>query len=105
VLSRSLAGKNHYPAIDVLNSASRLMKEIVSDNQYDNAGRFRDLLATYNEAEDLINIGAYVKGSNPRIDESLAKINDMNGFLKQRINESFSLEQSAEMINKIVGTA
>lgn len=102
VLSRALAGKNHYPAIDVLNSASRLMKEIVSDKQYDNAGRFRDLLATYNEAEDLINIGAYVKGSNPKIDESLAKINDMNSFLKQRINESFGLEESAAMIDKII---
>ncbi|MGE4267388.1 MAG: flagellar protein export ATPase FliI [Deferribacterales bacterium] len=105
VLSRALAGKNHYPAIDVLNSASRLMKEIVTERQYDNAGRFRDLLATYNEAEDLVNIGAYVRGSNPKIDESMAKINDMNGFLKQKIDESFSLDDSAVMIDKIVGTA
>lgn len=103
VLSRALAGKNHYPAIDVLNSASRLMKEIVDDKQFDNAGRLRDLMATYNEAEDLINIGAYVKGSNPKIDESLAKINDINAFLKQKIDESFGLEDSAKMLDKIVG--
>lgn len=102
VLSRALAGKNHYPAIDVLNSASRLMREIVSDKQYDNAGRLRDLLATYNEAEDLINIGAYVKGSNPKIDESVAKINDINGFLRQRINESFNMTDSAAMLDKII---
>lgn len=104
VLSRALAGKNHYPAIDVLNSASRLMKEIVNDKQYDNAGRLRDLLATYNEAEDLINIGAYVKGSNPRIDEALAKINDINSFLRQKIDESFTLEDSAQMIDKLINS-
>lgn len=104
VLSRALAGKNHYPAIDVLNSASRLMKEIVDEKQFDNAGRLRDLLATYNEAEDLINIGAYVRGSNPKIDESLAKINDINGFLRQKIDDSFGMEESAQMLDKIISS-
>jgi flagellum-specific ATP synthase len=104
VLSRALAGKNHYPAIDVLNSASRLMKEIVTDDQYGNAGRLRDLLATYNEAEDLINIGAYVKGSNPKIDESIAKIEHINSFLRQSIDESFDMEESAKMLNDIINS-
>ncbi|PLX66759.1 MAG: flagellar protein export ATPase FliI [Denitrovibrio sp.] len=102
ILSRPLAAKNHYPAIDVLNSASRLMKEIVSGKQYDSAGRLRDLLATYNEAEDLINIGAYVKGSNPKIDESIAKINMINNFLRQGIDDSISFEESAKLLEEII---
>jgi len=104
VLSRALAGKNHYPAIDVLNSASRLMKEIVSVDQYSFAGRLRDLLATYNEAEDLINIGAYVKGSNPRIDEAIAKIELINAFLRQGIDESFTLEESSQVLSSIINS-
>lgn len=102
ILSRALAAKNHYPAVDVLNSASRLMKEIVTGKQYSNAGRLRDLLATYNEAEDLINIGAYVKGSNPKIDESIAKIERINGFLRQGIDDSISFEESTKLLEEIV---
>jgi len=102
VLSRTLAAKNHYPAVDVLNSASRLMKEIVTDKQFANAGRLRDLLATYNEAEDLINIGAYVKGSNPKIDEAIAKIDKINSFLRQGIDDSISFEESAKMLEAII---
>ncbi len=107
VLSRPLAARNHYPAIDVLNSASRLMKEIVTGGkQYDNAGRLRDLLATYNEAEDLINIGAYVKGgSNPKIDEAIAKINHINNFLRQGgIDDSISFEDSAKLLEEIIAS-
>ncbi len=104
VLSRPLAARNHYPAIDVLNSASRLMKEIVTGKQYDNAGRLRDLLATYNEAEDLINIGAYVKGSNPKIDEAIAKINHINNFLRQGIDDSISFEDSAKLLEEIIAS-
>lgn len=102
VLSRALAAKNHYPAIDVLSSASRLMKEIVSQKQFANAGRMRDLLATYNEAEDLINIGAYVKGSNPKIDESIAKIEKINGFLRQSMDNSIKFEESAKLLEAII---
>lgn len=102
VLSRALAAKNHYPAIDVLNSASRLMKEIVADSQYANAGRLRDLLATYNEAEDLINIGAYVKGSNAKIDESIAKIDKINDFLRQGIDNSITFENSTKLLEGII---
>jgi len=65
VLSRSLAAKNHYPAIDVMNSASRIMREITHSRHIELSGRARNVLATYNEAEDLINIGAYAKGFKP----------------------------------------
>ena len=102
VLSRAMAAKNHYPAIDVLSSASRLMKEIVTGKQYSNAGRLRDLLATYSEAEDLINIGAYVKGSNPKIDESIAKINKINEFLRQGIDSSVNFDESAKLLETII---
>jgi len=102
VLSRAMAAKNHYPAIDVLSSASRLMKEIVDQKQYANAGRMRDLLASYNEAEDLINIGAYVKGSNQKIDESIAKIDKLNNFLKQGIDDSIQFEESTKLLEAII---
>lgn len=104
VLSRAMAAKNHYPAIDVLSSASRLMKEIVDGKQYENAGRLRDLLASYNEAEDLINIGAYVKGSNPKIDESIAKINKINQFLRQGIDDSIMFEESTKLLEAIINS-
>jgi flagellum-specific ATP synthase len=102
VLDRMLAAKNHYPAVDPLMSASRLMKEIVTKEEFGNAGRFRDLLSSYREAEDLINIGAYVKGSNPKIDEAIAKIARMNDFLRQDIDESFTYGQSRDALKAII---
>ncbi len=87
VLSRDLAAKNHYPAIDVLSSVSRLMPEITSRQQRDRAGRLRDVLSTYKDAEDLINIGAYAEGSNPRIDYAISKIDTANAFLRQQVEE------------------
>lgn len=86
VLSRKIAAKNHFPAIDIGASVSRLMKEIVSEKHYQEAGRLRDLLATYETNEDLINIGAY-KGGNPAIDTAIRLIEPLNGFLKQGVNE------------------
>ena len=83
VLSRDLAAKNHFPAIDILASTSRVMRAIVSERQTALAGQLRDMLATYREAEDLVNIGAYSKGSNPRIDRALGKIDMINRFLRQ----------------------
>ncbi|OIO85635.1 MAG: EscN/YscN/HrcN family type III secretion system ATPase [Candidatus Aquicultor secundus] len=87
VLSRRLASQNHYPAIDILQSVSRVMPDIVSDEHISAAGRTRDILATYREAEDLINIGAYVSGSNPRIDYAIELIDYVNTFLKQGVAE------------------
>lgn len=102
VLSRDIAHRNHYPAVDVLGSVSRLMKDI-TDNEHKTAGgKMRELLAVYQEAEDLINIGAYAKGSNPRIDEAIQKINAINGFLVQGIEDQFTFEQTLEQLKSAV---
>jgi flagellum-specific ATP synthase len=88
VLSRELAHRGHYPAIDLLQSVSRVMPQIVSPEQRNAANNLREILATYKSAEDLINIGAYVEGSNPRIDRARAKIEAANQFLRQRSDEA-----------------
>lgn len=94
VLSRDLASHNHYPAIDILQSISRLMIDVVSKEHHDTAMHFKDVLATYREAEDLINIGAYAKGSNPKIDGAIQKIERMNQFLRQGMSEKVDMNQS-----------
>jgi flagellum-specific ATP synthase len=94
VLSRQLAAANHYPAIDVLQSVSRVMPDVADKNHYSAASAVRDVLATYRDAEDLINIGAYVPGSNPRVDLSLSKIEAIRHFLRQGIYETSSYEQT-----------
>lgn len=88
VLSRRLAHKSHYPAIDVLESVSRVMPHIISQEDRATAMKTRELLATFREAEDLINIGAYVKGSNPKIDDAIKKNPDLESFLKQGMEEA-----------------
>lgn len=102
VLSRELASKNYYPAIDVLGSISRVMNDVISKERRELAGRARDLMSNYRDAEDLINIGAYVKGSNKKIDESLFVIDDLTSFIKQDMYEKFSLEQSWKLLETIV---
>ncbi len=87
VLARKLAAANHYPAIDVLGSVSRVMPDVVPPSQLSSASAVRDILATYREAEDLINIGAYVPGSNPRVDHALARIDQVRLFQRQGIYE------------------
>lgn len=96
VLSRQLASQNHYPAIDILSSISRVMIEIVSNQHREAANDLRNILATYREAEDLINIGAYVAGSNPRIDYALSKIDSAREFLKQDVYEKLDYQQTVE---------
>lgn len=98
VLSRSLAAKNHYPAIDILSSVSRLMSEIASKEHKNVAGMARDLLATYKNSEDLINIGAYVKGSNPKVDMAIHYHESILSFLKQGISEQHSFEESTSIL-------
>jgi flagellum-specific ATP synthase len=88
VLSRELASQNQYPAIDVLNSVSRVMRDIVGMEQLEAAGKIRSVLATYKNAEDLISIGAYVKGSNPKVDEALKRLDAVQAFLRQSREES-----------------
>ncbi len=102
VLSRAMAGKNHFPAIDVLNSASRVMREITSNRHQELAGKARTVLANYQEAEDLINIGAYVKGSNHKIDYALEKIDAINDFLKQGFNETTTLDDTLSELGTIL---
>jgi flagellum-specific ATP synthase len=87
VLNRELAWRNHYPAIDILASVSRLMDALVPQAYLDKAGKIREWMSTYNKAEDMINIGAYVKGSNPRIDLAIKKNDAVNAFLRQRYDE------------------
>ncbi len=100
VLSRKLAAQNHYPAVDVKVSISRLMNDIVNARHLELAGRMRALLATYEKAEDLVNIGAYARGSNPQIDEALEKIGGINEFLKQKPAERFAYEQTLQHMEK-----
>lgn len=102
VLSRALSNKNHYPAIDVLASVSRVMPAIMSEEHMARVGEMRDLLATYKESEDLINIGAYVKGTNKKVDRAIEKNDEINSFLKQNIREKISFEETEEMIKQLV---
>lgn len=102
VLSRDLAARNHYPAIDVLNSTSRVMRDITSPRHLELAGRARTILATHQEAEDLINIGAYVKGSNPNIDFAISKIEQINKFLRQNFDETASFQKTIEELGSIL---
>ncbi len=101
VLSRDLANSGFFPAIDVLGSISRLMNEVVSADHKKIAREIRSVLAVYREAEDLINIGAYVKGSNPRIDDALARIDGIRSFLRQEVGERFSYEQALALLGGI----
>jgi flagellum-specific ATP synthase len=94
VLSRDLAAQGHYPAIDVLQSVSRLMKEIVSDEQRQLASELIATQAVYRKSEDLINIGAYVAGSNSRIDYAIKMVDPINQFLGQGIDERVDFEQT-----------
>jgi len=102
VLSRDLAARNHYPAIDVLNSTSRVMRDITTSRHLELSGRARSILATHAEAEDLINIGAYMKGSNPKIDYAISKIEFINKFLRQNFDETTSFKQTIEELGLIL---
>ncbi len=101
VLSRKLGDRGHYPAIDVLQSISRLMNTVVTDEHKKAAQKFREIYATYNDAEDLINIGAFSPGSNKRIDGSVALIDRIRNFLIQDIRERTDFKTSIEMLRDI----
>lgn len=101
MLDRKLAHKNHYPAIDVLQSISRCMGQIATREHKQMSGKLKNVLATYNEAEDLINIGAYKKGSNANIDFAIQKIDAVNGFLLQQTDEKFDFENELELLGNI----
>ncbi len=101
VLSRAMAQKNHYPAIDILASISRVMSSITESDHKQVAGQLKNVLATYREAEDLINIGAYKEGSNRSIDFAIEKIDLVNEFLRQSTEEKFTFEESVSIIKDI----
>lgn len=102
VLSRKLANANHFPAIDVSASISRLMVEIVPKEHNRLAGELRNILSIYEKNEDLLAIGAYKAGTNPKLDNAIQKIDKINAFLMQGINESFTYEQSIEQLRSIL---
>jgi flagellum-specific ATP synthase len=101
VLSRELAWRNHYPSIDILASVSRLMPDLVPASCMQKAGRIREWLSTYYRAEDMLNIGAYAKGSNPKIDLALKKIDLISSFLVQHSNERVNLEDAFARVEEI----
>jgi flagellum-specific ATP synthase len=101
VLSRSLAAKNHYPAVDVLRSVSRVMPNIVSEEHLEAANRVREALAIYEEAEDLITIGAYRSGSNPKVDWAISCIDEINNFLRQPVEGRYSFDEAKKLLLKL----
>jgi flagellum-specific ATP synthase len=102
ILSRELAAKNHFPAIDVLNSTSRVMPDVVDAAHIDAAAAMRELLAAYREQEDLIHIGAYVRGSAPLVDRAITRKSEIDAFLRQWIDEGHDFEASAQRLSELV---
>ncbi len=102
ILSRKIAAQNHYPAIDILESVSRLMSEIATPEHKKAAGQLRNLLSLYNSNYDLISIGAYKHGTNPALDEAIRKIDKINDFLMQAVGESFGFEQTVKLLMNAV---
>lgn len=105
VLSRALAHKAHYPAIDILQSSSRVMKAVVPPDQIKWSQTIKELLATYKDAEDLVNIGAYKAGSNPKIDKALKHIDQINDFLKQSVDDPTNYQMTLRMMQQILVSA
>ena len=100
MLSRKLAHKNHYPAIDVMQSISRCMSQIADPGHKKLAGKMKNVMATYADAEDLINIGAYKSGSNKNIDYAIEKIEEVNAFLMQDVDEKVTFEDIVENVRR-----
>ncbi|MGZ3774880.1 MAG: FliI/YscN family ATPase [Pseudobdellovibrionaceae bacterium] len=102
VLSRALAQKGHFPAIDVMQSASRVMRAVATPEHVRLAQKLRETLAVYKDAEDLINIGAYKPGSNPKIDKAVKVIDAVNDFLKQRVEDPTNFTQTVRQMQQIL---
>ncbi len=96
VLSRKIASKGRYPCIDILESVSRVIKDVIPAEHYKANAKLRSLMATYRDAEDMINIGAYVKGSNPDIDKAIARHKKIEEYLIQSVDEKFEWDQMYE---------
>jgi FliI/YscN family ATPase len=102
VLSRELANRNHYPAIAVTESVSRLMRDVVSPEHHEAASRFRELLAAWEDARDLISIGAYESGTNPQVDRALELLGPMRQFLRQPPDDRTSPERCVERLKELI---
>jgi flagellum-specific ATP synthase len=102
VLSRKIAARNFYPAVDVLESVSRVMPSIVSPEHLSASGRLRELLAVYGEAEDLISIGAYKSGTNPKVDWAVEHLQGVHSFLRQTVGEKVPFEEMEERLVSLV---
>ncbi len=103
VLSRKLADRGHYPPIDVVSSISRVMRGITSQEHYDSSVALRELMAIYSDSEDLIQIGAYVKGINSKLDQAISVNNTINGLLRQQVGESTSIDETKALMKSILG--
>ena len=101
--ARALAQQNHYPAVDILQSVSRVMPSVTAEEHRAAASTLRSLLAAYKEAEDLINIGAYAAGSNPRIDRALKHIDAIRAFLCQGTHEAAAFEETVSGLTGMFG--
>ncbi|MBR0575960.1 flagellar protein export ATPase FliI [Proteiniclasticum sp. BAD-10] len=101
VLTRKLAGKNHFPAIDVQQSVSRVMKEIVSKEHYDHAGKLKENISRYQESEDLINVGAYAKGRNPEVDRAIELKVPIDQFLRQSVEDSWTYDKTVSALKDL----
>jgi len=102
VLSRKIANRNHYPAIDILASISRVMPNVVNKDHVHLSNQIKELLSIYSSSEDLINIGAYIKGTNKKIDEAINKIDDINTFLKQEREDKTSFSDAVSSMQQIL---
>ncbi len=103
VLSRELADRGHYPAIDVLASISRVMRQVVDPDHARLAGRLKEHVAAYREMQDLISIGAYQRGTNPRVDAAIDRMDDINEFLRQDMMEGSEFLEGVEKLRRAVG--
>ena len=102
ILSRKIAARNHYPAIDVLGSVSRLMNDIDDPDQVGDANMMRNIMSVYESNYDLISIGAYKKGANPALDSAIEKIDRINRFLQQRVEEKFEYEETVSLLKQAI---
>jgi len=102
ILSRKIAARNHYPAIDILGSVSRLMYDIADREQSSDASKLRNILSTYESNYDLISIGAYKKGANPALDAAIAKIDKINAFLQQKVDETFEYDETWQLMKEAI---
>ncbi len=101
VLTRKMANSNHYPAIDVLQSVSRLMPDVMERDALKKVSYLKGVMSTYKDAQDLISIGAYKPGSSAKIDEAIALNDSITGLLRQQVDERYSFDETMEIVNKI----